>query len=231
MVSPVARSEIPSPEDAMPDSLDACLTAEEHRVLESLDSPYRIQTFLDEIRYPATDRNRCPLNVLRDRQGHCLDGALFAAAALRRLGDPPLLVDMFPDPGQDDDHVLAVFKRNGRLGALAKSNYSTLRYREPVYHSLRELVMSYFDGYFNLYGVRTLRTYTLPLRLAAYDDTGWEWNDSGADRIEKRLLKLKRIPLISTEMAAGLHNVDDLAYKSATLATNFDGVYKPQHRE
>lgn len=212
----------------MPDSLVSKLTAQEHRLLEGLDSPYKIQTFLDEIQYPATDRNRCPLNVLRDRQGHCLDGALFAAAALRRLGFPPLLVDMFPDPGMDDDHVLAIFKMNGRLGALAKSNYSTLRYREPVYRGLRELVMSYFDGYFNLYGVRSLRFYTLPLRLSTYDHTGWEWDDSGADAIEKQLLKRRRIPLLTPEMAAGLHKVDDLAYRAATLATNFEGVYKPK---
>ncbi len=208
--------------------LESHLTPQEKALFQSLDSPARIQAFLDEIQYPATDRNRCPLNVLRDLQGHCLDGALFAAAALRRLGHAPLLVDMFPEPGMDDDHVLAIFKLNGRFGALAKSNFVSLRYREPVYYSLRELVMSYFDGFFNVNGFRTMRSYTRPLKLTAYDQTGWMWSDSGADAIEKRLLQLDRYPLLTPEMAANLVKVDPLTYQAGTLATNPAGLYKPK---
>lgn len=204
------------------------LNAQERSLFQSLDSPARIQAFLDEVHYPATDRNRCPLNVLRDRQGHCLDGALFAAAALRQLGHPPLIVDMYPEPGLDDDHVLAIFKLNGRYGALAKSNFVTLRYREPVYHSLRELVMSYFDGFFNVDGIRTMRSYSRPLKLAAYDQAGWMWSDAGADVIERRLLQLHRYPLLTMEMAVELVRVDPLSYKAGTLGTNPAGLYKPK---
>jgi hypothetical protein len=210
------------------ETLQSHLNPQEKILFQSLDAPARIQAFLDEIQYPATDRNRCPLNVLRDRQGHCLDGALFAAAALRQLGHAPLLVDIFPEPGMDDDHVLAIFKLNGRYGALAKSNFVSLRYREPVYHSLLELVMSYFDGFFNVDGFRTLRSYTRPLKLAAYDRTGWMWSDSGADAIEKRLLQLYRYPLLTPEMAANLVKVDPLTYQAGTLATNPAGLYKPR---
>jgi hypothetical protein len=183
---------------------------------------------LDEIPYSAEDRNRCPLNVMQDRLAHCLDGALFAAAALRRLGDPPLVVDLFPDPGMDDDHVLAIFRRHGRLGAIAKSNFVGLRYREPVYRSLRELVMSYFNDYFNLNGVKTLRYYTRPLNLSPFDRQEWMVSDAGVDAIERRLLELRRIPLLSPEMASSLVNVDSLSYKAGMLNVNHAGLYKPK---
>jgi hypothetical protein len=89
-----------------------------------------------------------PRRVLRERTAHCLEGAVFAAAALRVLGFPPLLLDL--EAVQDTDHVVAVFRSRGHWGAIAKSNFSGLRYREPVYRSVRELIMSYFDGYINL---------------------------------------------------------------------------------
>jgi hypothetical protein len=208
--------------------LEAQLSREELELVNSLDKPSKIQSFLDEqVEYPATNRNRCPVNVLRDRQGHCLDGALFAAAGLRRLGYPARILDMFPEPGTDDDHVLAIYQQNGCYGALAKSNFVTLRWREPVYRSLRELVMSYFDGFFNVDGVRTLRYYTPTLALDAFDVHGWMWLDSGVDEIERRLLRMRRIPLITLEMAANLTDVDRLLYKAGTLATNPAGLYKP----
>ena len=138
------------------DVLDARLTAFEREQLAALDTPRKIQDFLDGVVYEPEYFNRSPLRVLRECRGHCLDGALFAAYTLSRLGDPPLVVDLMQEPGLDDDHVLAIFRRNGRLGALAKSNFTGLRYREPVYASVRELVMSYFEDYFNVNGVRTL---------------------------------------------------------------------------
>lgn len=209
-------------------NLENYLNEEGLQLLHSLDHPNKIQAFLDSIPYSAEDRNRCPLNVLDDRQAHCLDGALFAAAALRRLGDPPLLVDMYPDPGMDDDHVLAIFRRHGRLGAIAKSNFVGLRYREPVYRSLRELVMSYFDDFFNINGVKTLRYYTRPLKLSAFDRLDWLVSDVGADAIERRLLQLRRIPLMSPEAAANLAPVDALSYKAGMLNVDYAGLYKPK---
>src|SRR5439155_793750 len=93
----------------------------------------------------------------RERVAHCYDGALFAAAALRRLGHPPLLVNMYAE--RDDEHLLAVFKQAGHWGAVAKSNFVGLRYRDPIYRTLRELVMSSFQDYFNVQGDKTLRGY------------------------------------------------------------------------
>jgi hypothetical protein len=134
---------------------------------------------------------------------------------------------MFPDPGMDDDHVLAIFKINGHFGAVAKSNFVGLRYREPVYANLRELLMSYFELFYNVNGVKTLRTHTRPVNLSQYDSTCWEWKDSGADMIEKALLGRKRFPLLPPETADILSPVDDLTYKAGLMVANYDGLYKP----
>ena len=207
--------------------LEDFLTPEETTLLETLNTPLKIQAFLDRTPYAAEERNRCPVNVIRDSLAHCLDGGLFGALALRRLGHPPLIVDLLPAPGTDDDHVLAIFKFHGCYGAVAKSNFSGLRFREPVYRSLRELAMSYFDDFFNVHGQKTLRAYARPVNLAVYDRYNWMWDDRGADFIEQRLFRLKRIPLISETAVAGLSPVDTLSYQAGTLGTNPAGLYQP----
>ena len=202
------------------------LTSEQRGAWQGLTSPANIQAFLDGIPYSSEDANRAPLRVLQERQAHCLDGGLFAAAALRQLGHPPLIVDLLPDPGADDDHVLAIFRRNGCFGAVAKSNFVGLRFREPVYRSLRDLVMSYFELYFNVRGAKTLRSYTVPLDLAAYDILDWLANDAAADTIEKRLPQLRRTALLTPAMIAELSPVDPRSYEAGMLGTNLDGLYK-----
>jgi hypothetical protein len=212
----------------MSEAFTAHLDEGERLAWEGLDSPRAIQDFLDSTQYSAEDANRSVLRVLRDRQAHCLDGGLFAVAALRRLGHPPLLVDMLPEPGTDDDHVLAIFRQHGRYGAVAKSNFSGLRYREPVYHSLRELVMSYFEFYFNKAGQRTLRGYTRPVHLARFDRLNWMTESSGVDAIEKHLYGLKSLALFPEAAIAGLTPVDRLTYQAGMLGVNEAGLYKPK---
>lgn len=207
--------------------LSNCSPAE-RQLFESLDHPQKIQAFLDSTAYAAEYSNRCPLRVLRERRAHCLDGAIFAAAALRQIGFPPLLVDIFPDPGMDDDHVLAIYRLNGGYGAVAKSNFSGLRRREPVYRSLRELVMSYFEQFFNLHGQRTLRTYTRPLNLATLDARQWMTSDSGADAIEQRLLHMKRIHALNSAMIASLTPVDELPRQVGLIGSDPAGLYQPK---
>jgi hypothetical protein len=147
---------------------------EERAVLRRLRTPEKIQRFLDE----ELDYNLLPETcysprlVLRHRTAHCMEGAMLAAAALRFHGDPPLLIDL--TAVRDDDHVLALFRRDGLWGAIAKSNYAGLRYRTPVYRTLRELAISYFEHYFNEDGEKTLRGYgTRPVNLARFDQVGW----------------------------------------------------------
>jgi hypothetical protein len=209
-------------------TLEDHLGATERALWAGLNSPARIQAFLDDIPYSPEDKNRCPLSVLREHRAHCLDGALFGAAALRRLGYPPLIVDLLPEPKRDDDHLLALYRRNGCWGAVAKSNFSGLRAREPVYRSLRELVMSYFENFFNSAGERTLRAYSRPLNLATMDRYDWEWQDAGADAVEKRLYTLVPRPLLTPQMVAKLTPMDSLSYQAGTLGTNPEGLYKLQ---
>lgn len=200
-------------------------TAEELRSIQALDTPYRIQSFLDAIPYSTEDCYRCPRRVWRERRAHCFDGAVFAAAMLRRLGDPPLVVDMFAD--NDDDHVIAVYRRNGRWGAVAKSNFVGLRFREPVYRSLRELIMSYFEDFFNVVREKTLRSYTRPLNLKTFDRYNWLADDSAMERIAFRLEHLRRIPLLTPEMVACLSPVDERSYRAGLLGADPEGLYKP----
>ena len=212
----------------MTGTLEHELTPDERAVWETLDSPMQIQAFLDQVNYRGEETNRSVVRVLRERQAHCLDGGVFAAAALRRLGHPPVIVDLLPEPGTDDDHVLAIYKSHGHYGALAKSNFAGLRFREPVYRTMRELVMSYFEAYFNLEGQKTLRFYTRPLNLATLDRLHWQTEDAGVDAIERLLPQLRRVALLTPEQAAGLVPVDPRSYQSGMTGTNLDGLYRPK---
>ncbi|MFB3812574.1 MAG: hypothetical protein ACE14L_00560 [Terriglobales bacterium] len=135
----------------------------ELRRLRALRTPVLIQRFLDDLPYHHGTTAWSPRRVLREGTAHCLEGAIFAAAALRVNGFEPLLWDL--EAVRDVDHVLAVYRYDGHWGAVAKSNFTGLRFREPVYRNLRELAMSYFDLYYNLRGERTLRAYSRPVNL------------------------------------------------------------------
>lgn len=205
---------------------DQQLTASERRLIASLDSPFQIQSFLDELTYSADSFYRCPLRVLRERTAHCFDGALFAAATLRRLGFPPLILDMLPNE-RDDDHLLALFKIEGHWGAIAKSNFSGLRFREPIHRSLRELVLSYFEQYYNVEGEKTLRGYTRPLKLTAYDRFDWMSRDEPLERIANHLDKIPRFWLLSQRMIENLAPVDRRTYQAGMLGVNEKGLFRP----
>ncbi len=208
------------------EAFDRSLNKKELGLVSNLTSPIKIQTFLDSIPYSAEDIYRSPLRVLRDRKAHCFDGAMFAAAALRRLGYPPLILDMLPH--NDDDHLLALYQRDGHWGAVAKSNFVGLRFREPVYRTLRELVMSYFDDFYNVDREKTLRGYTMPLNLSAFDPLNWMTCDETMDAISDKLDKIRKVYLLSDKMVAGLALVDERSYQAGLMGVNAAGLYKPQ---
>ena len=160
-------------------------TKEEIKLLKTLNNPDKIQAFLDSIDYNPNYECRSPRWVMKKRSAHCFEGALFAAAALQFIGYKPLIVDMLAV--NDDDHVIAVFKEDGHWGAVAKSNFTSLRFREPVYISLRELVMSYFDFFFNIYGVKSLRSYSLPFDLTMYEPLNWATTDEDLEYIGDKI--------------------------------------------
>jgi len=183
------------------------LNRHESRIFRQLSSPEKVQRFLDEeILYDCRVSCRSPRRVLRDRRGHCMEGALFAATALRLQGHQPLLLDL--EAQRDDDHVLALFRCDGLWGAIAKSNYSGLRYREPVYKTLRELSMSYFEHYFNPRGERTLRGYSRPINLTQFDHTGWTTAEDDPWQIPNYLTTISHTPLIPRKVVDRLTPLD-----------------------
>jgi hypothetical protein len=187
-------------------------TPSELRKLRGLKTPSGIQRFLDDMPYHLAGTAWSPGKVLREKTAHCLEGAIFAAAALRVLGFPPLILDLEAD--QDTDHVLAVFKFRGHWGALAKSNFAGCRYREPVYRTLRELALSYFNTYFNLRGERTLRRYSRPVNLARFDDRNWMTSEKEIWFIAEYLCDIPHQPLLKHGLEKHLTRVDRRTWES-----------------
>jgi hypothetical protein len=192
----------------------------ERRILRPLKTPARIQYFLDEIRYnlePHGDTCYSPRMVLREGVAHCMEGALVAAAALRLLGHPPLLVDL--EAVRDTDHVLAVYRVNGYWGALAKSDYSGLRSREPVYRTIRELVMSYFEHYYNPAGEKTLRAYSRPASLRRFDAIGWMTAERDVWEIPSHLCDIAHVQILNSAALRSVARMDPRLYEAGHLGS------------
>lgn len=187
-------------------------TPAELRQLRALKTPVGIQRFLDAIPYHLAGTAWSPRRVLQEKTAHCLEGAIFGAAALRVLGFPALILDLEAD--QDTDHVIAVFKMRAHWGAIAKSNFVGCRYREPVYRTLRELALSYFHVYFNLRGERTLRRYSQPVNLARFDRRGWMTSEKGIWFIAEYLVDIPHRSLLRRGLEKHLTRVDRRTWDS-----------------
>jgi hypothetical protein len=208
------------------EDFDQILTESERQVIAQLTTPSKIQAFLDQFPYSAEAIYRCPLRVFRESIAHCFDGALFASVALRRLGYPPLVLNMLPND-RDDDHMLALYRRDRYWGAIAKSNFVGLRFREPIYRTLRELVMSYFEQFYNVEREKTLRSYTVPLNLKAFDRFNWMTSDEPLERIGKRLDEIRKVRILTRSMITGLSLIDERSYQAGLLGANETGLYRP----
>ena len=199
------------------------LPTELRKTFLGLKTPFAIQEYLDSLTYKGEERDRSPLNVMLDGQSHCLDGGFLAALALWRIGFKPLVIDIVPDPGVDDDHVLALYQIEGRWGALAKTNYINLGFREPVYKDLRELVMTYFEHYVSIHKRKVLTGYTRPIDASRYIHLSWAWDEAGVNILyHKHFYGRQAIPLITKSMAKRLSPVTDKAYQAETLHTNLN---------
>ncbi len=185
-------------------------TPSERRALRALNTPAKIQKFLDNVPYHIAPTAWSPRLVLREKTAHCLEGALFAAAALRANGYPPLIVDLEAD--QDSDHVIAVYRQGGAWGAVATSNYSGVRFRSPVYRSLRELALSYFEGYFNLRGERSLRNFSQPVNLARFDRLEWMTHEGNVWYVAEYLCEIAHTPLLTKAMLKNLVRLDKRSF-------------------
>jgi hypothetical protein len=179
---------------------------------------------LDNVRYSAEETYRSPLQVLHEETAHCYDGAVFAAAALRLIGYPPLIVNMFPNT-RDDEHLVAVFRRHAAWGAVGKSNFVGLRFREPVYRTLRELMMSYFEQYYNIAREKTMRSYTRPLHLSSFDQYFWMTDPAAMDLIAERLSCMRQYPVLSRTMVRGLEPVDVRSYNAGLQGSIEEGLF------
>jgi hypothetical protein len=192
----------------------------ERAAFRAMSSPSKIQRFLDEeIGYNTEPRGvTCysPRRVLQCKVAHCMEGALVAAMALRRLGFPPLLLDL--EAVRDSDHVLAVYRSNHRWGAVAKSDYAGLRSREPVYSSIRELALSYFEHYYNRAGEKTLRAYSRPVNLARFDrPTHWMTTYEDVWAIPEYLTVIPHTPILTKAIEKSLARMDRKLYQAGRV--------------
>jgi hypothetical protein len=201
-------------------------TKEERALLAKLSYPDRIQDFLDSLDYNPEYECRSPRWVIRRRKAHCFEGAIFAAAALRNIGYKPLLIDM--KAWNDDDHVIAIFKIDNHWGSVAKSNFTTLRYREPVYRNIRELIMSYFDFFYNTLGEKTLRSYSLPLDLSLFDHREWATTDEDLEYIGNKIESLHHFSVVTPKMIRRLYPVSESVLKSGLMGSKAEGLFKPR---
>ncbi len=196
------------------------LSEEELSTLRELSSPLKIQDYLDSLPINfEKEGETCmsPRRVLREKKAHCLEGALLAATALWIAGESPLLLDLHTIQ-TDDDHALALYRRNGYWGAISKTNHATLRFRDPVYKNVRELAASYFHEYFvNETGLKTLRSYsTRPIRLVTF---GRKWVTAEEDlwHIAEALDEVPHSDLFPEENRKYLRKADSMERKAGLI--------------
>ena len=204
------------------------LSKEEKIFFEQFKSPFDIQLFLNSIKYNPDYITNSPRVVMHKKMANCFEGALFAAAVLRMLGHKPSIVDLMAY--NDDDHVIAVFKQNNLYGAVAKSNTTTLRFREPVYRSIRELVMSYFDFYFNTLGDKSLRSYSNPVDLSKFDKDKCMTTEEDLEFIGDYLFTIKHNKILDARSVRSLSPADKEVLEICFIGSVPEGLFKPKKR-
>lgn len=186
------------------------LTRGQARALAQLRTPERIQDYVSKLPTnfePEGDTCLSVVEVLKQRRAHCIEGAFLAACALWLNGQKPMLMDL--RALEDDDHVVALFKRGRHWGAISKSNHIWLRWRDPIYRNLRELAISYFHEYVRG-ASKTLWSYSLPFDLRRVDPKLWVSNGSQCWEIVEALDDIPHFPLLSKAQAKRLRRRDRL---------------------
>ena len=199
-------------------------TAGERRILATLRTPADIQAYLDDLAYDDSAGPASARAVMRNGSAQCFSGALFACAALRERGYPPRL--MYIDAASDDGHCLALYEREGSWGAVAKSNFTTLRSREPIYPYVA-LGLSYFDGFYNLYGKRTMRNFTIPIELEPFEPRGWRFSEE-LDYIDEAIDLAPKAWVLPRRTIGNLSKVSDTLLKAGMIGTNPKGLWRPK---
>jgi len=195
------------------------LTPGERRTLRGLSTPIKIQDFLDALPYnfePTGDTCQSPRMVLKTRTAHCIEGAMLAALALRIAGERPLVVDL-EAASHDFAHVITVFQKRGKWGAISKTNHSVLRFRDPVYASIRELVMSYFHEYTDDHGKKTLRSYSNPIDLTRFDRKQWMTSKDDVWFVPEFLADVRHLSILDRGQIRSLRPQDAMERKASML--------------
>ena len=198
-------------------------------VLARLSSPEKIQAYLNAIpinHEPDGETVLSVREVIRQRRAHCIEGAMLAACALWVHGEPPLVMHLDCDES-DYPHVLTLFRRNGAWGAISKTNGAPLRYRDPIYRTLRELTMSYFHEYSNRRGHKTLRSYSGSFDLRRIDTGLWVTNAKSCWETHDRLTDLRHYPLITPRQARLLARRDKFERQASKLVEYPKPVLEP----
>ncbi len=194
-------------------------TSDELRILRPLNTPKKIQNFLDTIPMNFElngDTCLSPRRVLRERLSHCMEGAMLAAVALRLAGWKPLVVDLKTNM-RDVDHVIAVFEIHGYWGAISKTNHGVLRYREPIYKNIRELAMTYFHEYFLDDGAKTMRSYSVPVDLSRFDPRGWMTAEENVWYVPHAVDDARHFSILTKSQIAGLRPTDPVERTMANI--------------
>ncbi len=199
-------------------------TVKERRILGALRTPAHIQRFLDELPYDEKGGAASPRVVMRNDKAQCYSGVLFACAALGELGYAPRL--LWFDAVQDDGHCIALYERGGLWGSVAKSNFTTLRSREPIYPYIA-LGLSYFDGYFNSSGKRTMRAFTVPVELEQFEPRGWRFAEDRLLYIDDAIDTAPRAWKLPRGSVKQITPVSERLREAGLLGANPDGLWRP----
>lgn len=186
---------------------------------KKLNSAKKIQDFLNRLKInfeKQGDTCYSPRFVIKKKMAHCMEGAMLAAAALEFHGQRPQVLDL-RSADHDFDHVVAVFKQFGCFGAISKTNHAVLRYREPIYKSIRELAISYFHEYFDDNGRKTLREYSRPFDLSYFDKLEWRTSPQNLFVIPDYLDEIKHYPILSRAQIRNLRKADAIEIKAGKL--------------
>jgi hypothetical protein len=207
----------------MADSRIPGLTAEEKKIFCRLDTYVKIQDFLESIDYNLEENGDTfysPRQVLRHRKANCIEGAVFAAACLYYNGQPPILGQLIVNHRKDDDHVLGLYKVDGLWGAISKTKYPALGFREPIFRNMREMALSYFESYFSYEGEKSLIGYTRPVDLRIFDKKSWVTEEKNVEYIADHLVKMKTTRLLSRKAEGRLRPVTPLMKEAGEIWVN-----------
>ena len=195
-------------------------TSPEIKLFKKLDSPKKIQDYLNKLKFNFEKRGETcysPRFVIKNKTAHCMEGAMLAAAVLEFQGHKPLVMDLRSVKPHDDDHVVAVFKQFGCFGAISKTNHAVLRYREPIYKTIRELVLSYFHEYFLKNVRKTLREYSKLLDLNYFNKLNWGTSSENIFKIPQHLDKIKHYKILSAQQTKNLRHADKIEIKAGEI--------------